>query len=89
MDKKNFDELMDFLAKDEEEAIKGYDDVIAQVEDEHVKAQLKKIRDEEENHLNFLKKVKENHNLEYVDEHDEEFDKEEARKKALKLFGLE
>lgn len=88
MDNKKFNELMDFLAKDEEEAIKGYDDIIAQLGDDPVVEQLKKIRDEEENHLNFLREVKENHSLVYVDEHDDE-NEEDDRKAALKLFGLE
>ena len=66
--KKSFDEQMDFLAKDEEEAIKGYDEVIESIDDEHVKEQLQKIRQEEEQHLKFLREVKENHELKYVDE---------------------
>lgn len=66
--KKSFDEWMDFLAKDEEDAIKGYDEVIESLDDEGVIEQLKKIREEEENHLRFLREVKENHELKYVDE---------------------
>ena len=66
--KKSFDEQMDFLAKDEEEAIKGYDEVIESLDDENVKEQLQKIRQEEEQHLKFLREVKENHELKYVDE---------------------
>ena len=66
--KKSFDKQMDFLAKDEEEAIKGYDEVIESIDDEHVKEQLQKIRQEEEQHLKFLREVKENHELKYVDE---------------------
>ena len=84
MNDKEFNELMNFLAKDEEEAIKGYDDVIAKIDDEHVIEQLKKIREEEENHLRFLKEVQEDHELEYVDEHDSEDEVE----KASKLFGI-
>ena len=78
-----FNELMDFLAKDEEEAIKGYDEVIAKLDDDFVIEQLKKIREEEENHLNFLKEVQRNHKLEYVDEHSDE------TKRASKLFKME
>lgn len=89
IDKEKFNKLMDFLAKDEEEAIKGYDDVIKQLKDEpEVAKQLKKIRDEEENHLKFLREVKNNHNLKYVDEHDDENDENDEREIALKLFGL-
>lgn len=71
-------ELLDFLAKDEEEAIAGYDKVIAKIKDEHIIAQLKKIRDEEKAHLDFLREVKNNHDLDYVDESDQ----------AGKLFGM-
>ena len=89
----DFNELMDFLAKDEEEAIKGYNDVIAKIQDEHVIAQLKKIKEEEENHLKFLREVKENHELKYVDEHENEEDEgpSEEEKEAMikKLFGLD
>ena len=92
MDAKKFNELMDFLAKDEEEAIAGYDKVIAELEkgddeDKKVAEQLKKIRKEEKNHFRFLEDVKEDHNLEYVDEHEE--DKETDADKASKLFGME
>ena len=69
-DNESFEDLMDFLADDEEEAIKGYDDVIAQLSDEHVIEQLKKIRKEEEDHLAFLRGVKENKQLEYIDKGD-------------------
>ena len=81
MDK--FNELMQFLAKDEEEAIKGYDDVIAQIDDDFVIEQLKKIKEEEENHLNFLKEVQKNRKLKYVDEHDDEAER------ASKLYNME
>lgn len=75
-------ELLDFLAKDEEEAIKGYDDVIAQLKPEDtIVAQLKRIRDEEEAHLKFLREAKENPNLEYVDPNEEE--------EASKLFKID
>ena len=68
-----FDEQMDFLAKDEQEAIEGYEKVIALVEDEHVKEQLEKILIEEKAHKEFLEKVKGDHSLEYSHaEHEEE-----------------
>jgi len=68
-----FDEQMDFLAKDEQEAIDGYEKVIALVEDSHVKEQLEKILVEEKAHKEFLEKVKEDKSLEYShEEHEEE-----------------
>lgn len=60
-----FEEQMDFLAKDEQEAIDGYEKVIALVEDEHVKEQLEKILIEEKAHKDFLEKVKEDKELVY------------------------
>ena len=68
-----FDEQMDFLAKDEQEAIDGYDKVIALVDDEHVKEQLEHILDEEKAHKKFLEDVKKDKTLVYShDEHEEE-----------------
>ena len=68
-----FDEQMDFLAKDEQEAIDGYEKVLALVEDEHVKEQLEKILVEEKAHKEFLEKVKKDKSLEYShEEHEEE-----------------
>ena len=64
----SFDELMDFLADDEEQAIQGYDEVIEQLDDEFVIEQLRKIIKEEEDHKKYLEEVKKNHKLEYVDE---------------------
>ena len=84
---KTQNELLDFLAKDEEEAIKGYEDVIAQLgEDNPLSKQLKKILDEERAHHNFLEAAKENPDLEYVDPSDNE-DKDEVEE-ASKLFGM-
>ena len=77
---KNLNELLDFLAKDEEEAIKGYDKVIEKLGDSPIVEQLKRIRDEEIAHLDFLRKAKENPNLEYIDPSEEE--------EASKLFGM-
>ena len=76
----DLNEMLDFLMKDEEEAIKGYDDVIAKLGDKPIVEQLKKIRDEEVAHFEFLKKAKENPNLEYVDPSELE--------EASKLFGV-
>jgi len=62
-----FEEQMDYLAADEQEAIDGYDKIIALVEDEHVKAQLEKIKTEEIAHKEFLEKVKSDKSLEYTE----------------------
>ena len=65
----SFDDRMDSLAKDEQEAIDSYDKAIAELVDEpNVVEQLKKIREEEANHLKYLNEVKSNHDLKYVDE---------------------
>ena len=63
----NLKEKLEFLAKDEEEAIAGYDKIIAELGDNPIVEQLKKIRDEEEAHLNFLNEAKENPDLKYED----------------------
>lgn len=68
---RSFDEIVDSLAKDEEDAIAEYDRAIAELGEDSVVEQLKKIRAEEESHLNFLREVKENHELKYVDTSDE------------------
>lgn len=60
-----FDEQMDFLAADEQEAIEGYEKVIDLVDDENVKIQLQKILEEERAHKAFLEEVKQNRNLVY------------------------
>ena len=65
---KTFDEQMDFLAADEQEAIEGYEKVIELVEDENVRAQLVKILEEEKAHKAFLEEVKQNRNLVYGEE---------------------
>ena len=65
--KSTFEEQMDFLAADEQEAIDGYDRIIELVEDEHVKEQLMKIKTEEIAHKEFLEKVKEDRGLEYTE----------------------
>ena len=53
-----FEEQMDFLAADEDEAIQGYEMVLDLVEDEHVKAQLEKILIEEKAHKEAKKAAK-------------------------------
>ena len=88
MEEKTTKELLEFLAKDEEEAIKGYDDVIAQLGEDHpLTPQLKKIREEEVAHLEFAKEAQENPNLKYVDPSDsnkeEDKDYEDKIKKTM------
>ena len=80
------DELLEFLANDVEEAIKGYDDVIAKLGDDPIVEQLKKIRDEEEAHLKFLRDAKENPNLKYIDPSDT--DNADEAEEAGKLFNM-
>ena len=71
-----FDEQMDFLAADEQEAIDGYDKVLALVDDEHVKEQLEHIREEEIAHKEFLEAVKSDKSLVYSHEDKEEKEEE-------------
>ena len=73
MDKSKLKDKLDFLAKDEEEAIEGYDKVIEELDEEEDKdliVQLKKIRDEEQAHLDFLLKAKDDPDAEYEDPSD-------------------
>ena len=65
----SFEDKMDFLAADEQEAINGYDLIIAALSDEdtNVKEQLEKIKTEEIAHKEFLEKVKEDHDLVYTE----------------------
>ena len=82
-------ELLEFLAKDEEEAIDGYDEVIAKLDKEQDASlieQLTKIRDEEQAHLDFLNEAKENPNLKYEDPAHEQEEDEAA--KASELFKM-
>ena len=60
-----FDEQMDFLAADEQEAIDGYEKVLDLIEDEHVREQLEKILEEERAHKEFLEAVKKDPTLVY------------------------
>lgn len=81
----SFDDMMDFLAKDEQEAIDGYDLVIAQVEDEFVKEQLNKIRIEEIAHKEYLEKVKKDHSIEYTEPLEVEDKVEETEEEELEV----
>lgn len=67
-----FDDQMDFLSKDEEEAIDGYKKVIKKVDNAKVKTQLKKIETEEKAHKDYLTKVKRNKDIEYTEPLDED-----------------
>ena len=80
-------ELLEFLAKDEEEAIKGYDDVIAKLDpNSSIVAQLKHIRDEEQAHLDFLREAQTNPDAKYEDyEHEDE---NEEVEEAEKIFDM-
>lgn len=83
-----FEDKMNFLAKDEQEAIDGYDKIIAMLDSEQdafVIEQLTKIRIEEEAHKKYLEDVKTNKDLEYT-EPLEEPKKEESLKEAQKGF---
>jgi len=95
MDKSKLKSKLEFLAKDEEEAIEGYDKVIEELDEEEDKdliVQLKKIRLEEKAHLDFLNRAKEDPNTEYVDpsddnppEDDEDEDDEKAEREAASV----
>ena len=65
---KTFDEQMDFLAKDEQEAIEGYEKIISLLDpekDANVIEQLEKIKIEEIAHKEFLEKVKKDKSIKY------------------------
>ena len=84
-----FEEQMDFLAKDEQEAIDGYEKVLALVEDEHVKEQLNKILIEEKAHKEFLEKVKEDKELVYEEPLPVEEEKPEEKEEIIDEVKLE
>jgi rubrerythrin len=85
-----FEDQMDLLAADEDEAIDAYDKVIDKVEDEHVQGELKKIETEEQAHKDYLEKVKEDHTAEYtepLEDEDAEDDDIETESFAEELFS--
>ena len=98
MDKDKLKSKLEFLAKDEEEAIEGYDKVISELDEEEDKellAQLKKIRDEEQAHLDFLNKAKEDPDAKYEDpsddnspEADDKDDEKAEREAASIMFNI-
>ena len=73
-----FEEKIDFLAADEQEAIDGYDKILAMLgeEDANVKEQLTKIRIEEQAHKDFLEKVKTDKSAIYTEPLEQEEDEE-------------
>ena len=87
----DYKEKLEFLAKDEEEAIEGYDKIIEELGDNPVVEQLKRIRDEEKAHLDFLRKAQDDENAKYEDPSDSD-DKEEYDEafvdKMKAIFGL-
>ena len=78
----DFEDQMDVLAADEDEAIDTYDKVIDKVEDEHVQGELKKIETEEQAHKDYLEKVKEDPTAEYTEPLEDE-DESESEAKDL------
>ena len=82
-----FDDKMDFLAGDEEEAIDGYDEIIPEVEDEHIKDQLTHIRDEEKAHKKYLNDVKEDPSIDYKEP--EELEEGKDKKQICCICGEE
>ena len=54
----SFEDIVDFLKADEEEAIKGYEKALDKVEDEFVKDQLDKINTEEKAHKALVRRDK-------------------------------
>lgn len=89
MNKEQYKKDIEFLIEDEEEAIKGYDKVIEQMDDGNpLKPQLKKIREEEIAHRDFLKKAKEDEDAKYEDPSDSEpesDDDEKAEREAASV----
>ena len=97
MDKSKLKSKLEFLAKDEEEAIEGYNKVIDELDkdgDSNILGQLIRIRDEEKAHLDFLKEAMDNPDAKYEDPSDSEPDEEEEedetekRKMASILFKI-
>ena len=73
----SFEDIVDFLKADEEEAIKGYEKALDKVEDEFVKDQLDKINTEEKAHKAYLDKVVEDPAVEYTEPLEDEDDAHE------------
>ena len=82
---KTFEEKVDFLLADEQEAIDGYEKIIATIDDEHVKEQLNKIMIEEKAHKEYLEKVKEDQSIDYTEPLEDEENETEEIDEDLKL----
>ena len=74
----SFEDIVDFLKADEEEAIKGYEKALDKVEDDFVKDQLDKINTEEKAHKAYLDKVVEDPAVEYTEPLEDEDDADES-----------
>lgn len=72
----SFEDIIDFLKADEDEAIIGYEKAIAKVEDEFIKSQLVKIEIEEKAHKAYLEKVLKDPTVEYTEPLEDEDNKE-------------
>ena len=72
----SFEDIIDFLKADEDEAIIGYEKAIAKVEDEFIKSQLVKIEIEEKAHKAYLEKVLKDPAVEYTEPLEDEDNKE-------------
>ena len=60
-----YEEYLDELAADEQEAIDAYDKAIEELEEKGIVEELKRIRKEEVAHLEFLKRAKTDKNARY------------------------
>lgn len=58
---------LDKDAKDEQEAIEGYDKTLKEIKDKNTREQVKKIRKEEIAHKKYLEEAKNNPNAKYHD----------------------
>lgn len=84
-----FEEKIDFLVKDEDEAIAGYDKIIAMLGDDSANAieQLTHIKEEEIAHKDFLEVLKKDPSAIYNHEDEEEHD--ESLKETLEFDAME
>ena len=73
----DFEDIVDLLKADEDEAIDSYDKAMDNVEDDFVKDQLDKISSEEKAHKDYLDKVVDDPTTEYIDPSDDDDDDDE------------
>lgn len=85
-----YEEQIDFLVKDEDEAIAGYDKILALVEDENVKEQLQHLKEEEVAHKEFLEILKKDPfaKYEHKDEEEPKEDEPEEDDDDISAFKL-